>query len=328
MRRGVKVLCLMLTALCLTALTGCLGSSEEADDPYTVAVIGKSREQYWEYLRSGANDAAGELGIKSYYYSPLSESEVGEQEELLLRAVDSDADAVIIAPIDTDVLAPIINSASDAGKVIITVDSDLEDTKRIANISTNNYNAGAIAAEYAEGKLKDGKKILIMSHVENAQTARERVDGFEDRFDSKSIFAGPIYCGGDRDKAKELTEKALAEDPEIGLIYATNQSAAEGSAIAVKEMGLKDSVSIIAFDASDAELELLRDGVIDGLMVQNPYNMGYLGVRYAYKALNGEKVNEYTDTGVTYVDQSNIDEDYVRWLLSPGSREESDEETK
>ncbi|HAJ98156.1 MAG TPA: ABC transporter substrate-binding protein, partial [Ruminococcus sp.] len=85
---------------------------------------------------------------------------------------------------------------------------------------------------------------------------------------------------------------------------------------AVEELGLADTIQVVGFDAYDGAMARLGSGVLDGVIVQNPYNMGYLGVRYAVKCLNQEQITHIVDTGVTLVTKSNMNDEDVQWLLS------------
>jgi ribose transport system substrate-binding protein len=76
-------------------------------------------------------------------------------------------------------------------------------------------------------------------------------------------------------------------------------------------------VSVIGFDSSDEEVNYMNGKILDGMMVQNPYNMGYLGVRNLNKTLDGETIESKIDTGVTYVDLDNLNDEDTQWLLYP-----------
>lgn len=121
---------------------------------------------------------------------------------------------------------------------------------------------------------------------------------------------------GDVEKSKEEAKRLIEQYPDLKLIYATNQSGNVGVCEAVEELGLADTIQVVGFDAYDGAMARLGSGVLDGVIVQNPYNMGYLGVRYAVKCLNQEQITHIVDTGVTLVTKSNMNDEDVQWLLS------------
>ena len=76
-------------------------------------------------------------------------------------------------------------------------------------------------------------------------------------------------------------------------------------------------IKIIGFNSNDAEISYIKQGVLTGTVVQSPYNMGYLGVRYIDKMISGEEVRESYDTGAMYVSSRNINDDAVQLWIHP-----------
>jgi ribose transport system substrate-binding protein len=215
----------------------------------------------------------------------------------------------------------VVDEAEDAGIPVLTLDSDVSTETRVASIGTDNESAGAIAARNAAQLMEGTGKVAVISFVKGAQTAVERYEGFQTElkknYARKISIIGISYCNGDSDVAKEQTMDYLEKNPDIKCIYATNEGAAIGACAAVKEMGRQNVVSVIGFDSSDEEINYLQEKILDGMMVQNPYNMGYLGVRNINKVLDGEEIESKIDTGVTYVDLSNLEDEDTQWLLYP-----------
>ena len=126
---------------------------------------------------------------------------------------------------------------------------------------------------------------------------------------------------GDVEKSKQLAKELIENNPNLKLIYATNQSGNVGVCQAVEELGVQDTIQVVAFDAYDGAIGKINSGVLDGVIVQNPYNMGYLGVRYAVKCIENQTIAHVVDTGVTLVTKSNMNDEDVQWLLSDKSKE-------
>ncbi len=129
---------------------------------------------------------------------------------------------------------------------------------------------------------------------------------------------------GDVEKSKELAKDLISNHPDLKLIYATNQSGNVGVCQAIEELGVQDRIQVIGFDSYDGAMDKLNSGVLDGVIVQNPYNMGYLGVRYAVKCIEEKVVSPLVDTGVTLVTKSNMNDEDVQWLLSSKKLEEGE----
>ena len=133
-----------------------------------------------------------------------------------------------------------------------------------------------------------------------------------------SPVAGVMNCKGDVNTAKEQTMQMLQEHPEIKIVFATNESSTLGVCQAIQELDFDpDEINVIGFNSNEAEIQYLRAGILDALVVQNPYNMGYLGVYYAGNLVNGTSIAGNIDTGVTFVTAENIDNDEIQLILDP-----------
>jgi ribose transport system substrate-binding protein len=114
------------------------------------------------------------------------------------------------------------------------------------------------------------------------------------------------YTNDEVAEAMTATEESItAYDSLIG-IFGIDYNIGEGIALAIEQAGLQDEIMVIAFDDSEAEIEALKKGVIKALIVQDPYNMGYLGCDLVVQALNGEEVSAYVDTGVQVVKAEDV----------------------
>jgi ribose transport system substrate-binding protein len=266
-------------------------------------------------------DAGEELNLKISFDAPEDESQIDVQIDMVEQAIKDNAAAILLAPLDTDKLNSVIEKAAKQGIAVLTLDSDVTTNARVATIGTNNQNAGAIAARNAATLMNGKGQIAIIGHVEGAQTAVERTEGFineikQNYSDSISIV-GLDYCNGDREKAKEIALAFITRYPDLTCLYGTNEGAADGIADAVSQMHLEGRITVVGFDSSDDEIAYLEDGAIDGMIVQNPYNMGYLGIRYLYKALNGVDIEQQIETGATFVNRENLSDEDTQWLLYP-----------
>lgn len=322
MRNRVFRLCVGLICSMSLALSACEQTerTEETAQRYIAVICKGSQHEFWKTVEQGALDAGEELGVRVSFIAPEDESQIDVQIGMMEDAIADGADAIVLGPLDTERLNDVIDKAVGKGIPVITLDSDVTTDKREATIGTNNINAGAIAARNAAEMMGGKGQVAIIGHEEGAQTAIERYQGFADTIEEnyKDItVVGVEYCGGSSDVAKQQTEQFLKDYPDIKCFYGLNEGSAVGIAAAIDEMGLKDSIPVIGFDSSDDEIEYLKKGVIDGMMVQNPYNMGYIGVRNINKVLDGRKIEEKIETGATYVNADNLQDEDTEWLLYP-----------
>ena len=306
-----------------TFLTACSssGNEKEQNQRYIAVICKGTQHEFWKTVEKGAKDAGEELKAKVTFEAPKDESKIDVQIDMVKQAIQNRADAIVLAPLDTEKLNDVIDEAVDKGIPVLTFDSDVTTNKRIATIGTSNESAGSIAARNAV-RLMNGKgKVAIISFVKGAQTAVARNEGFmreiEKNYKEDVEIVGVEYCGGDSELAKKQALEFIKQHPDLKCIYAANEGCALGAAAAVQETGRQEEISVIGFDSSEDEIRYLKEGAIDGMMVQNPYNMGYLGVRNINKVLDGEHIEEKIDTGATYVDRNNLNDEDTQWLLYP-----------
>jgi ribose transport system substrate-binding protein len=184
--------------------------------------------------------------------------------------------------------------------------------------------------------------VAIIGHT--AATADKRIQGFKESTASEvqrqmaadgvdlskmdltqeqiSDMFSKFFIEGERcssiDAAYEEAMKILsARDCNVICFYATNTNTTLGVCRAVEELDMADKVFVIGFNSDQKELDYLKTGVLDGTIIQNPYNMGYVGVRFAKKAINDDSLPKTLDTGVTYVNADNLNDTYVQLLLHP-----------
>lgn len=319
----------LVTALCLISCsTGC-GATEKLEVPQqdlTVAVLTKAQNtEFWDTVELGANNAGEELGIKIVYQATPTEADIDRQIDMIDKLVSQGVDSIVIAPLDTEKLNNALREAVKNGIDVLTIDSTVNYTEVTAEIGTQNLSAGAIAATKMASLVNSSGDVAIIAHgTDDVLTSYQRKQGFIDKIEEtyKDIkIVATENCNSDKDTAKEIAKKLLTDNPNLKGIYATNEVTAVGVCEVVKEMGLTGKIRVIGFDSSSTEIEFLKEGVLSGMLVQDPYLFGYLGVRNAYKAINNERVDGVIDTGVTFVDKSNLNDEDVKAILYPLGKE-------
>ena len=134
--------------------------------------------------------------------------------------------------------------------------------------------------------------------------------------DIGSYFIEGQRCGT-QEAAYEEAKKLLTENSDIRVLYTTNTNTTLGACQAVEELDLADSITVVGFNSDEQELKYIKSGVLDGTIIQNPYNIGYIGTRYAIQASQGSGVSGSLDTGVTWISAKNINDDDIQLLLYP-----------
>ena len=298
---------------------------EEAKEkkPYRLIFVSKtldSSNDFWTALGEGAKLGAEEFGARIEVTGGRSEADLQAQEQKIRESIKKKPDAILVAPCDYSAMDDVLQEIIDAGIKLILIDSTTEKDIAETTVSTDNYRAGKELGEYAGTLLEEHSQIGVMGHVKGSSTEMEREDGIRAGLgDFESQIVDVVFCDSSYDKAYSLTTQMLEEHPEMDMIIATNEYGAVGSARAVKDMGMTGKVKMAGFDNSVEEIQLLEAGVFEGIIIQKPFNMGYLGVEQAIRVLEGKNVEKTLDSGCKLITRKNMYEEENQRLLYPFS---------
>lgn len=283
---------------------GPLPPSHAQKKRWHIAIVPKALTgEYWVRCKRGAEAAAKQFGVTLTFVGPSAETEVDKQIDIVENLLTRGVDAIGVSPCDGKALAPVIDRAIAKGVPVVTVDSDAPRSKRLAYIGTDNEKAGAIAGEQL-AKLMGGRgKVLIINGVPGAENLMQRIKGFKQtlRKYPRIRIVSEQACQSDQTLALNIAENALTAHPDLGGIFGVNAPGAPGAAQAVKAAGKTGKVKIVGFDALPDTLRFCREGVIQAIIEQRPYRMGYLAIRYLKDVLEGKKIPRMVDTGVDII---------------------------
>ena len=286
-----------------------------------VAVIVKSTDSaFWKSVFSGAGAAATEYNLSVTTQGPENEDDYETQNEMIRQAVQDGAEAIIFSAVDFYANADTIDEAAAAGVKIIVIDSTVNSEHISCSISTDNYKAGQMAAQAilnaAEGSLKLG----IVNFDRNSANGQQREKGLRDVLGTQPRveIMDAINVKSTTEDAKRGTEKMLERHPEINAIATFNEWTSLGVGYAIRELGIGEETTVVAFDSNVVSVGMLETGEVDALIVQNPYAIGYLGVEHAYRLINGLSVAEKdVDTATTIITKENMYEEESQKVLFP-----------
>lgn len=309
--RKLKITLFIVLIVSLALLTsGCLKESLiSKDEPVHIEVIVKNQvAPFFSVVEMGAVAAGKELGISVHFDGPTDEKEIDEQINIVRKAIESKADAIVLAACDYERLVDVAHEAIAEKIPVITIDSGLNSNKVKSFIGTDNVDAGRKLGQALVNKVGDKCRIVVMGFIKEAASCIEREEGlFEALGMYKDIeVLDVLYCNSDIDLAEQLTSDILEKHPDVDAIVGLNAQGTTGAARAIIKNKKVNIVKIIGFDNTPEEIRYMEMDVIQSLVVQNPFSMGYLGVKYAYDAINNEKVPEIVDTGLTVIDKENM----------------------
>ncbi|MDG6258938.1 ABC transporter substrate-binding protein [Glaesserella parasuis] len=286
-----------------------------------IAVIVKSANStFWQNVRKGAETAGADLGgkYKVTFQGPESETAIDAQVNMVDNAVNRGVAGIVLAASDPVALVPAVKKAYESGIPVVLIDSGLNSDGKYYQsfLATDNRAAGKLAAEKLLAKVKGGK-VAVMSFTQGAASAIERTGGFIDEVKSKADYkiVGPYYSNSEMVTALNQTEDVLGSNPDLAAIFGANEPTAVGMARAVKQKGFAGKIVAVGFDGNSDLQNFVRDGTLDGIVVQSSYQMGYKGVDTIGKIIKGEKVEKVIDTGVVYVTKENIDSPEAKAVL-------------
>ncbi|NEZ41947.1 substrate-binding domain-containing protein [Paenibacillus alvei] len=271
-------------------------------------IVKMNQGDYWNTLRSGAEAAAKEFNVKLQFLAPNYEDDISGQIELVNQSIQNRPDAVILAASDYMGLAQVTDRIAYHNIPIISIDSEVGSARVKTYVGTNNYEAGQLAAKRMIELIHKSGQIAVMNFVQAAKNASQREEGFQDyvaRFPNVRVV-DIQYSQSNQRNAEEITRNWLAQYPSLDGIVALNAESSIGVGREIQRSGKGGKVKVIAFDSPPETMGLLQDGVVQALVLQNPFNNGYLAVKYAVDIIEGRNVPERMDTGIKLIDLDNM----------------------
>ncbi|MBN2183012.1 MAG: substrate-binding domain-containing protein [Sedimentisphaerales bacterium] len=311
---------IVVAAIAVVLIVIGISRKGQSTDEIKIAVIPKGTTHiFWQSVYEGAKKAGEEAGVKIFWNGPKLETDREEQIQIIEDFLIKKVSGVVLAPLDSKALVPSVEKMFEADIPCVIIDSGIETDKIVSFAATDNYKGGVLAARRM-GKILDGKgKIIVVRYVPNSDSTTQRENGFIDTIKKEFPdieIVDEQYGMATVETALQATEDMLTKNTELDGLYACNASTAVGAMQALQSQGRSDKVKMVGFDAEDALVNGLKSGVIDSLVVQNPYKMGYEGVKAVLARLDGKEVPKRIDTGVELVTIERLEEPAIKELLN------------
>ena len=305
---------LACAALCALSCNRSLNSREKR-----VVFIPKGRAHvFWQSVHAGAIAAMRESpGFTIIWNGPASETDFEGQIQIVDAAMNQHADAICLAPIDKKVLVAVVDRAAAQGIPVVIFDSPIDTDKFAAQIATDNYAGGQLAAARIGEILQGHGRIAEVAVQPGSASTMAREQGFEEKLakDSPGIrLVDKQYGMADFGQSLKVAENMLTAAPDLNGMFASNESSTVGAVRALKD---KSGVKLVGFDSSPQLVEALKTGVVDSLIVQDPFQMGYKSMIAAVTKLKGgtpERIQNITPTLVT---RENMDTAEIQKKINP-----------
>ncbi len=299
---------ILAVAACTVLIAGnILRHSFAMNEKLKIIYIPKTREEtdFWSELALGAESAAKEHQAELEILAPDAEKNTQQQRDYIRRALNERPDVLAVSPSLYSEMTELLKEVTEAGIPLVLIDSQLNEKIQTSYIGTDNVDAGVKMGEKVLEYVKEDTRIAIISQSKGTSTAMEREEGFRKGLAGEEKRVEKVlYCESDRQIACKMTKELLTEQPEINCVVGLNLPAVTGAAQAVDEMGLAGQITVIGIDNDETGIAYMEKGVIDALIVQKPFHMGYFGIKTAIEIARGKEVEPiiYSDTEVITID--------------------------
>lgn len=306
--KWIAVLMLIVIAIVGIAAFSLLLKSRAPDKIVFIPKSTSPEFEFWQTVKMGAELAAKEENVKIETRGPLLERNIEDQKEILKEAIQEKCDIILLAATNVDALKDLVEEARREGILLLTVDSTVEGVADVTNVATDSVQAAAVLTNYLAQLIDKQGEVIMINFVEGASTAEERDLGYKQEISKyPNIIMHPtVYTEGTTSDAYKATKEVLKKYPNLKGIVASNQQVTDAVCDAIQEMGLKEKVDVVGFDSSKTIIYSLERDIIDAIVVQKPFNMGYLAVKNALQAYYGENIPNYVDTGYKLINKETL----------------------
>ena len=306
---------------------GCTGTVQENEKP-TIAFVTNQIANFWNIAKVGCLDAEKDFDVAVEVRMPVDATAV-EQKRIVEDLMSSGISAIAISPVDADNQVELVNGIA-AQIPLITHDSDAPGTKRLMYIGMDNYKAGREVGKLVKSALPEGGNVMLFIgrlEQDNAKHRRQGViDELLDRAEEPPEFdpvdqmikgenytiLGTLTDQGKTDVAKRKAADSINTYPEMNAMVGLFEYEPPACFQAVSQAGKLGQIKIIGFDENDVTLQGIKDGHIEGTVVQNPYEYGYQSVKVLAALLRGDSSevpeSEFIDIPARTITKDNVDE--------------------
>ncbi len=317
----------LVFAVALAGLTGCGNGEPTKPGTRTIAVIPKgTTHEFWKSIHAGAEKARHELAqrgtpIELIWKGPQKEDDREQQIRIVEDIVNGGVSGIVLAPLDDKALVRPVREAVGSNVPVVIIDSGLATDAIVSFVATDNYKGGALAAERL-GALLNGKgRAMMLRYQEGSDSTMQRERGFTETlakdFPGIELVSSNQYGGATTETSYQKSEALLTSFPDVDGVFCPNESTTFGMLRALQDAGRAGTCFFVGFDASPKLVASLRKREIHGLVLQNPFRMGFEGVMTLVAHLDGTTCDKRIDTGVALVTPDNIDDEAMKALHSP-----------
>lgn len=319
---------MLLTGLLAVSVSACGGGNSGAadnsgtsradssnDKTHKLSVVLKTTSsEYWSYVIAGIEQAEKDLGnVEVDVRGANSDTDFDGQLNMVETIVNADmCEAIAIAPLQADQIA---NALTGVKIPVLAIDTNFEQAETF--IGTAHEDAAYQGGKYVAEQIGKGGKVVVLANIQGESTSEARVAGYRKALEEGGCeIISTQYTDGVGDKAVTVTDGVLQSFPDIDAIVCCADDVALGASRAIRQTGRDgDGIIVCGFDGISSGVQAVVDGEISCTVAQDPYNMGYQCVKSLLDVVEGEKLDDFIDTGCNVITPDNADE-YLAKLKS------------
>src|SRR5213080_845247 len=299
----MRKIILIVATLAILGAVSCNRSGSKNGITLKIAVIPKgTSHEFWKSIHAGSIKAAREFSsqgteVEVIWKGPLREDDREQQIQVVEGFTSQGVNGIVLAPLDNRALVRPVEEAKSANVPTVIIDSGLDSNSIVSFVATDNRKGGMLAADRL-GQLLSGKgKVIMLRYAEGSASTQDREDGFlqeiKQKYPNIELISTDQYAGATRDTAKSASENLLNRfGDEVQGIFCPNESTTAGMLSALQDIGKAGRIMFVGFDTSQSFIDAMRAKQLHGIVVQNPFNMGYLGVRTMVDSSQGKTVEK------------------------------------
>ena len=297
-------------------------SSSGAAKPQIAVIPKGTTHEFWKSVQAGAQKAGQEFNAEIIWKGPVKEDDRASQIQVVQEFVADKVAGIVLAPLDENALANPVRAAKQENIPVVIIDSALKGEPGkdfISFVATDNHKGGELGGEQLAKLLDNKGKVVLLRYAVGSASTEARETGFLDAIKKHpdiQVISSDSYAGATVDSAKTKALNLVDTLKQADGVFCPNESATVGMLLALQQIGLAGKVKFVGFDQTPPLVKAMRDGQINALVVQDPFNIGYTGVKTLMQHLKGETAPPMVDTGVQVITPENVDSPEIQKLLS------------
>ncbi|MFP3126582.1 sugar ABC transporter substrate-binding protein [Ectobacillus funiculus] len=279
---------------------------KEDHRPKVVVVSKEEKTEYWKAFKSGAEKAFNELGIDGKVIVPDFSRSITKQDDTLQKILKQYPDALVVAPTQaqSSYLIPILMEYKRQNIPVLLADTDIEWEDKTSFIGVDNFILGKKAGALLASMLQPGDQVALIHGTLSGAVSRDRIKGVKESLEKAGIQVAVQQQGYDESwNRKSVMGNILQSYPDIKGVFATDDLLALDALQIIEQKGLK--IPVIGTDGTTKMMKYIEEGKLSATIAQNPYDMGYISVEQALRAIKGKGVIKWNDSGIDIITQDN-----------------------